>query len=187
MGRPPITISVLVSSTQDSRFIKQKYISSIPEVSEAAGISLRAVRNAYHSGRTSIRKAAGEVYTLKWLDLPPPKDTTKCYYYHKALAVKDKSAWFHMNRVDCSKPYSVTFTSIYQASKGTRIPNNALRNACECNNKAIIKQKGELAKYEFDWHDICCVCKPIDKVKGEVRGCVFPAWKFGEDGHIVFL
>ena len=175
MGRPPITISVIVSSTQDSRFVKRKHFSSIPEVSEATGISLRAVRNAYHSGRTSIKKSSGEVYTLKWGELPPPKDTTKCYYCHKALTVKDRSAWFHMDRVDCLKPYSMTFTSIHQATKGTGISNNALRNACEKNNKSITKRKGEFAKYKLYWHDIYCTCKPIDKSKGEVRGCVFPA------------
>ena len=56
MGRPPIVIRVLVSSTQDSRFVKPKPFSSVPTVSEATGISLRAVRNAYHSGRTSIKR-----------------------------------------------------------------------------------------------------------------------------------
>ena len=139
MGRPPKDISVIVSSIQDSRFVKEKHFSSIPEVSESMGISLRVVRNAYHSGRTSIRKASSGVYTLKWLDLPPPKDTTKCYYCHKALTVQDRSAWFHMNRVDCSKPYSMTFTSLYQALKATGILNNTLRNACEHNNKVITK------------------------------------------------
>ena len=150
MGRPPIDISVIVSSTQDSRFVKQKHFSSIPEVSEATGISLRAVKNVYHSGRASIRKASGEVYTLKWLDLPPPKDTTKCYYCNKALTVKDRSAWFHMNRVDCLRPYSMTFTSLYQALKATGISNNGLRNACVRNNKIITRRKREFAEYELD-------------------------------------
>ena len=81
----------------------------------------------------------------------------------------------------------MTFTSLYQASNAMGISNNALRNACEHNNKAYNQAKGRVRKYELDWHDICCVCKAIDNVKGEVRGCVFPAWKFGEDGHIVFL
>ena len=49
MGRPPIDISVVVSSTQDNRFVKPKSFRSIPAVSEATGISLRAVRNACHS------------------------------------------------------------------------------------------------------------------------------------------
>ena len=57
MGRPPINISVLVSATQDSRFVKPMRFFSIRRVSEDIGISLRPVRNAYHSGRTSIRKA----------------------------------------------------------------------------------------------------------------------------------
>ena len=60
MGRPPIDMSVIISSTQDSRFAKPRTFCSIPAVSEATGISLRAVRSAYHSGRTSIKKASGE-------------------------------------------------------------------------------------------------------------------------------
>ena len=91
MGRPPIVIRVLVSSTQDSRSVKPKPFSSIPAVSEATGISLREVRNAYHSGRTSIRKASGEVYTLKWMELVTPIDTSKCYHCHRDLTVKDRS------------------------------------------------------------------------------------------------
>ena len=89
MGRPPINLSVLVSSTQDNRFANGKRFFSIQRVSEATGISLRAVRNAYHSGRTSIRKASGEVYSLEWGDPTPPKDTTKCC--HNALTAKDRS------------------------------------------------------------------------------------------------
>ena len=65
MGRLPINMSVIISSTQDSRFAEPRNFRSIPAVSEATGISLRAVRNAYHSGRTSIKKASGKVYTLK--------------------------------------------------------------------------------------------------------------------------
>ena len=29
-----------------------------------------------------------------------PIDTNKCYHYHKALTVKDRSAWFDMERED---------------------------------------------------------------------------------------
>ena len=65
MGRPPINISVLVSFTQDSRFVKLKRFFSIRRLSEDTGISLRAARNAYHSGKTFIRKASGEVYSLE--------------------------------------------------------------------------------------------------------------------------
>ena len=54
MGRPSIVIAVIVSSTQDSRFVRPRTFRSIPEVLEATGISLKAVRNAYHSKRTSI-------------------------------------------------------------------------------------------------------------------------------------
>ena len=56
MGRPPINISVLVSSTQDNRSVNPKRFFSIQKVSEDTGISLRGVRNAYHSGRTSVIK-----------------------------------------------------------------------------------------------------------------------------------
>ena len=52
MGRPPINISVLVNSTQDNRFAKGKRFFNIPAVLKVTGISLKAVRNAYHSGRT---------------------------------------------------------------------------------------------------------------------------------------
>ena len=136
MGRPPIVMRVLISSTQDSKFVKPKPFSSIPALSEATGISLRAVRNAYHSGRTSIRKASGEVYTLKWMELVTPIDTRECYHCHKALTVKDRSTWFHMEQKDI-KELPETFTSLYAASKVTGISNNALRNTCEKNNKFI--------------------------------------------------
>ena len=80
-----------------------------------------------------------------------------------------------------------TFTSLYQSSKVTEILYNTLKNACECNNKVITRRKGEFAKYELDWHNVCRHCNPPEKVKEEVEGYVFPAWKWGEDGHIVFL
>ena len=96
MGRPPIDMSVIISSTQDNRFVTPRNFHSIPAVSEVTGISLRAVRNAYHSGRTSIRKASGEVYTLKWMELVTPIDNSKCFYWHNTLTVKDRSTWFHM-------------------------------------------------------------------------------------------
>ena len=136
MGRPPVDIRVIVSSTQDSRFVKSKSLCSIPAVSEATGISLRAVRNAYHSKGTSIRKASGEVYILKWYSSMAPIDTGKCYHFHKALTVKDRSAWFDTEREDTKgAPMgsydpgplrgSMTFTSLYMASKVTGISNNA--------------------------------------------------------------
>ena len=53
-----------------------------PAVSKVMGISLRAVRNSYHSGRTSIKKSSGEVYSLEWGVPAPPKDSTKCYHCH---------------------------------------------------------------------------------------------------------
>ena len=64
------------------------------------GISLRAARNAYHSGRTSIRKASGEVYSLEWGIPVAPIDTSKCYYCRRDPTVKDLSTWFHMKRKD---------------------------------------------------------------------------------------
>ena len=97
MGRPPINISVLVSSTEDNRLANGTRFVSIRRVSEATGISLRAVRNAYHSRRTSIRKESGEVHSLEWGVPVPPKDITKCYHCHNALTAKDKSTWFHMD------------------------------------------------------------------------------------------
>ena len=78
------------------------------------GISLRAARNAYHSGRTSIEKASGQVYSLEWGKLVAPIDTSKCYYCCRDLTVKDRSTWFHMERKDI-KQAPVTFTSLYTA------------------------------------------------------------------------
>ena len=107
-------MSVIISSTQDSRFAKPRNFRSIPAISKATGISLRAVRNAYHSGRTFIKKASGEVYTLKWIELVTPIDTNKCYYCHRDLTVKDRSTWFHMERKDI-KQYPKIFTSLSAA------------------------------------------------------------------------
>ena len=185
MGRPPIDMSVIISSTQDSRFITPRNFRGIPAVSEATGISLRAVRSAYHSGRTSIRKASGEVYTLKWMELVAPIDTSKCCYCHRDLTVKDRSTWFHMER-KYIKQYSKSFTSLYQASKVTGISNNALRNACEKNDKGITRKKGEFAKYEIEWFYICCQCDPSPpkKSKGEVEGYVMPIWSWDENNHL---
>ena len=86
-------MSVIISSAQDSRFAKPRNFRSIPAVSKAIGISLRAVRNAYHSERTSIKKASGEVYTLKWMELMTPIDTRKCYYCHRDLTGVLGSIW----------------------------------------------------------------------------------------------
>ena len=147
-------MSVIISSTQDSRFAKPRNFRSIPAVSKATRISLRAVGNAYHSGRTSIKKASGEVYTLKWMELMTPIDTSKRYYCHRDLTVKDRSTWFHTERKNI-KQYPKTFTSLYAASKVTGISNNALRNACENNNEVITRRKGEFARYKIEWFRIC--------------------------------
>ena len=186
MGRPPIIISVLVSSTQDSRFTKPKRFFSIPAVLEDTGISLRAVRNAYHFGRTSIQKASGEVYNLKWSKPVAPIDTRECYYCHNALTVKDRSTWFHIERKDI-KQYPMTFTSLYAASKVTGISNNALRNACEKNNKVITRRKGEFAKYKIEWFHICHQCDPSPpkKSKGEIGGYIMPIWRWDENNQLV--
>ena len=100
MGRTPIYLSVIISSSQDSRFVKLKPFHSIPAVSKATGISLRAVRNAYHSKRISIRKASGNIYTIEWKEPFIPKDPMECYHCCKTLTVKEKSTWFHMERDD---------------------------------------------------------------------------------------
>ena len=103
MGRTPVHMSVIISSAQDSRFVKPKPFHSILAVSKAAGISLRAVRNAYHSKRTSIRNASGEVYTLKWQEPLILKDPRECYHCRKTPTVKEKSTWFHMERDDIKR------------------------------------------------------------------------------------
>ena len=115
-----------------------------------------------------------------------PIDTSKCYYCHNALTVKDRSTWFHMEQKDL-KQYPKTFTSLYQASKVTGISNNALRNACEKNNKVITRRKGEFAKYEIEWFYICHKCDPSlpKKSKGEVEGYVMPIWSWDENNHLV--
>ena len=41
-----------------------------------------------------------------------PIDTRECYHCHKALTVKDRSAWFHMERDDIKEAPIMTFTSI---------------------------------------------------------------------------
>ena len=185
MGRLQIDMSVIISSTQDSRFAKPRNFCSIPAVSEATGISLRAVRNAYHSGRTSIKKASGKVYTQKWMELVTPIDTSKCYYCHRDLTVKNRSTWFHMERKDI-KQYPKTFTSLYMASKVTGISNNALRNACEKNNKVMTRRKGEFTRYKIEWFHICHQCDPSPpkKSKGEVDGYVMPIWSWDENNHL---
>ena len=175
MGRPPINISVLVSSTQDNRFVKSKIFFSIPEVSKAMGISLRAVRNLYHSKGTSIRKASGKVYTLKWYEPYIPLDTSRCYHCRNALTVKNRSAWFDLEREDI-KEASMNFTSLYMASKKTGISINALRNACEKSNKKITRRKGEFARYKISSFSVCCQCDPSSskKSKDVIVDYVFP-------------
>ena len=162
------------------------------------GISLAAARNAYHSGRASIRKASGKVYSLESGKPVAPLDTSKCYYCHKALTVKDKSTWFHMERKDI-KQYPmgpqdpgpqrgpITFTSLYLASKVTGISINALRNACEKNNKVITQRKGEFARYQLDWFYICRKCDPSPpkESNGEVEGYIMPIWSWDENNHLV--
>ena len=179
-------MSVIISSTQDSRFAKPRNFHSIPAVSEATGISLRAVRNAYHSGRTSIKKASGKVYTLKWMELVTPIDTSKCFHCHKALTVKDRSTWFHMERKDI-KGSPLTFTSLYAASKVTGISNNTLRNACEKNNEKITRRKGEFTRYQIDWFHISHQCDPSPpkKSKGAVKSYVMPTWSWDENNRLV--
>ena len=83
MGRSSIAITVIISSTQDSRVVRPRTFRSIPEVLDATGISLRAVRNACHSKRTSTKKASGEVYTLEWQEPFIPKDPRECYHSRK--------------------------------------------------------------------------------------------------------
>ena len=124
MGRIPIHMSVIISSTQDSRFVKPKTFHNIPAVSKETGISLRAVRKAYHSKRTFIRKASDKVYTLEWQEPFIPKGPRECYHCRKTLTVKEKSTWFHMERDDIKElpmgPQNpgplqgpMTFTSLY--------------------------------------------------------------------------
>ena len=177
---------VIIRSAQNSRFVTPRNFLSIPAVSKSTGISLKVVRNTYHSKRTSIKKASGEVYTLKWMELVAPIDTSKCCYCHNALTAKDRSTWFHIKRKDI-KQYPMAFTSLYAASKVTGISNNALRNACETNNKKITRRKGEFAMYQIDWFNICHQCDPSPpkKSKGEVEGYVMPRWDWDINGLVL--
>ena len=123
MGRPPINISVLVSSTQDSRFVRPLRFYSIRRLSEDTGISLRAIRNAYHSGKTSNKKSFWRsLCSSVGETIDSYRYTSKCYYCHNALTVKDRSTWFHMERKDTNQ-VPMTFTSLYVASKVTGISN----------------------------------------------------------------
>ena len=122
-----------------------------------------------------------------------PIDTSKCYHCHKALTVKDRSAWSHMERENIKgAPMGpqdqgplqgpMTFTSLYMASKVTGISNNAFRNACEINNKKITPRKEEFARYKIGWFSICCQCDPSPpkKSKGVVESYVIPRWDINE-------
>ena len=181
MGRTPIHMSVIISSTQDNRFDKPKTFHSIPAVSKATGISLRAVRNAYHSKKTSVRKASGKVYTLEWQEPFIPKDPRECYHCCKTLTVKEKSTWFHTERDDI-KELPMTIKSLYVALKVTGISDCVLRNACKKTNKKVTKRKGEFARYKINWFGICRRCDPSPptKSKGVVEGYVIPRWDINE-------
>ena len=91
-----------------------------------------------------------------------------------------------MERKDI-KELPKTFTSLYVTSKVTGISNNALRNACEKNNKVTTQRKGEFATYQIDWFNICHLCNPSPpkKSKGEVEGYVMPIWSWDENNHLV--
>ena len=81
-----------------------------------------------------------------------PIDTSKCYYCHRDLTVKDRSTWFHMQRKDIKQAPlwgPMTFTSLYVASKVTGISNNTLRNACDKNTQLQLAISGENAFEEF--------------------------------------
>ena len=84
------------------------------------------------------------------------------------------------------KQASMTFTSIYAASKVTGISNNALRNACNKNNEKITKRKGEFTGYKIEWYNICRRCDPSTprKSKGEVKDYVMPIWRWDENKHM---
>ena len=82
------------------------------------------------------------------MELVTPIDTSKCFHCHKVLTVKDRSTWFHMEWKDIMGS-DMTFTSLYVASKVTGISNNALRNACEKNNKKITRRKADFARYQL--------------------------------------
>ena len=196
MGRPPI--SVPVSSTQDSRFVRPLGFYSIRRLSEDTEISLRAARNAYQSGRTSIRKASGEVYSLEWGKPVAPIDTSKCYYCLRDLTVKGRSTWFHMERKNIKQapmgPQDpgplwgpMTFTSLYAASKVTGISNNTLRNACNKNNEKITRRKGVFARYKIESNNICRQCDPSTprKSRDVVESYVMPIWRWDENNHMI--
>ena len=80
----------------------------------------------------------------------------------------------------------MTFTSLYAASKVTGISNNALRNACKKNNEKITRRKGEFARYETKWYNICRRCDPSPKKsKGEVEGYVMPRRDWDINGLVL--
>ena len=110
-----------------------------------------------------------------------PKDPRECYHCCKTLTVKDKSTWFHMEMEDIKRG-SMTFTSLYAASKVTGISDCALTNACEKTNKKITRRKGEFARYKIDWFNIYRECNPSPREtsKGVVESYVIPRWDINE-------
>ena len=62
MGRPPILIRLMVKSKDDERFGMPKVFTMIPEAADYLGLSTRGIRKTYHSKKTSMTNANGNVY-----------------------------------------------------------------------------------------------------------------------------
>ena len=52
--------------------------------------------------------------------------------------------------------------------------------------KKITRRKGEFARYQIEWYDICHQCNPSPpkKSKGEVKGYLMPRWEWDENNHL---
>ena len=82
MGRPSIRVKLMITSKDDSRFLKPRTFNSIPDASFATGVTDRGIRAAYHSKQESMRKRSGEVYCLRWeepdpIRVKPPRTAAK--------------------------------------------------------------------------------------------------------------
>ena len=141
MGRPSITVKLMITSKDDNRFLEPRTFNSIPDASFATGLTDRGIRAAYHSKQKSMRKRSGKVYNLEWEELDPirvrpPRIVSKeCVKCSKILTLEEKSLLFLLDRGNDDE--SLQFVSLYWASKVTGISICALRNACEKTNPTI--------------------------------------------------
>ena len=142
MGRPSIRVKLMITSRNDSRFLKPRTFNSIPDASFATGLTDRGIRMAYNSCRESMRKRSGEVYHLRWeepdpIRVKPPRHVAKeCIKCSKTLTPEERSSFFSVDRGNDDE--SLQFVSLYRALKVTGISICTQRNACKKANLTIM-------------------------------------------------